>query len=282
MTDTKFPESIRVNVREVFYKKNPGLAKLLPGFIYRYLERIIHQDDINDFLQRHGHKYGVEFARAVIDEFNVTLEVKGIENLPLNDRCIFASNHPLGGFDGVLFMEVMSRYYKKFKILANDILMNIENLAPLFLPINKHGKQAAEAAGKLHEAYLSNTQIITFPAGLVSRRINGQIIDLEWKKNFITKAVRYKRNVVPVHCTGRCSNFFYRLSNMRRFLKVKSNIEMLYLVDETYKHRNEKVTITFGKPIPYTVFDNRRTPAQWAKYVKEKVYALAGVRNVPF
>jgi putative hemolysin len=271
-----------VNVRQVFHNKNPKLARLLPGFFYRYLEKIVHQDDVNGFLERHGHKYGVDFARAAIEEFNISLEVKGAENLPKNKRCILASNHPYGGFDGILLLYLMSRYYKEFRTLSNDILMNIDNLAPLFLPINKHGKQATESAAKLHEAYMSDIQIITFPAGLVSRRINGQIIDLEWKKNFITKAIHYKRDVVPVHCTGRNSSFFYRLANLRKFLRIKWNIEMLYLVNETYKHKNEKVTITFGKPIPYTAFDHTRTPVQWAKWVKERVYDLAGITNVPF
>jgi 1-acyl-sn-glycerol-3-phosphate acyltransferase len=276
------PKPRFVNVRKVFKNKNPKLAGLLPGFVYKYLEKIAHQDDINSFLERHGHKYGVDFARAAIKEFNMVLEVKGAENIPGDKRCIFASNHPYGGFDGILLMDVMSRYYSEFRLLSNDILMNIDNLVPLFLPINKHGRQAVDSAGKLHEAYLSGMQIVTFPAGLVSRRINGQIIDLDWKKNFITKAVNYKRDVIPVHCTGRNSDFFYRLANLRKFLGIKSNIEMLYLVDETFRHRNEKVIITFGTPISYDTFDQTRTPVQWAKWVKDKSYALAGITHVPF
>ena len=176
----------------------------------------------------------------------------------------------------------MGRYYSNYKILANDILMNIVNLTPLFLPINKHGKQAAGSANQLHEAYLSDMQIITFPAGLVSRRIRRQVMDLEWKKNFITKAVHYKRDVVPVYFTGRNSNFFYNLHRIRTLLGVKANIEMLYLVDETYRHQNDHITVTFGKPIPYSTFDHSKTPVQWAKWVKEQVYGMAGITNIPF
>ncbi len=270
-----------VNVRRIFHNKNPKMARMLPGFIYSYLEKIVHQDDINDFLARHGHKYGVDFARGVIEDFNISLEVKGEENIPVDKRCIFASNHPYGGFDGILLMEVMSRYYSEFRVLANDILMNIENLAPLFLPVNKHGRQGAQSASQLNDAYLSDIQIVTFPAGLVSRRISGQIVDLEWKKNFITKAVQYKRDVVPVHCTGRNSSFFYGLANFRKLIGIKANIEMLYLVDETWKHKNEKVTISFGKPIPYETFDHSKTPAKWARWVKEQAYALAGITQIP-
>src|SRR5512133_234524 len=260
MEQSKSPVSQKsVDIRRVFHDKNPRLASLIPGFLYNYLEKVIHQDQINDFLHRHGHEYGIDFARAIIDELHITLDVRGEENLPADKRCIFAYKHPLGGFDGVILLEILSRHYKECHTLSNDILMNIVNLRPVFLPINKHGRQGQETAEILHKAYLSDTQIVTFPAGLVSRRIKGQIADLEWKKNFISKAVQYQRDVVPVHCTGRNSDFFYRLANLRKRLKIKSNIEMLYLVDETYKHEHEHIVVTFGKPIPYTTFDRTKT-----------------------
>ena len=106
-------------------------------------------------------------------------------------------------------------------------------------------------------------------------------MDLPWQKSFISKAVKYQRDVIPVHFSGHCSNFFYRLANLRKFLGIKANIEMLYLVNETYKHRNEKLTVKFGKPVSWRVFDSGRKPAEWAKWVKEQVYALDGVTYVP-
>jgi 1-acyl-sn-glycerol-3-phosphate acyltransferase len=270
-----------VNIRKVFHDKSPRLASLLPGFVYKYLERVLHQHDLNDILTRHGDKYGLEFARATVDDFKVTITVLGAAHLVPGQRYIFASNHPLGGLEGFVLMDVIGRYYSNLKVLANDILMNIVNLAPVFLPVNKHGKQAAELAKNLHEAYLSDMQILTFPAGLVSRYINKKVMDLEWKKNFITKAITYQRDVVPVHVSGKNSKFFYRLYQLRKLLGIKANIEMFYLVDETFRHRGEHITITFGPPISYTAFDNSKTPAQWAKWVKEQSYSLAGVTNVP-
>lgn len=55
---------------------------------------------------------------------------------------------------------------------------------------------------------------------------------LSGKRTFITKAVQYKRDVVPVYFEGRNSNFFYALANVRKFLKIKFNIEMMYLPDK--------------------------------------------------
>ncbi|MBN1158884.1 MAG: 1-acyl-sn-glycerol-3-phosphate acyltransferase [Bacteroidales bacterium] len=270
-----------INVRRVFAEKNARLAKIIPGFMFRYLEKVVHQKDINDFLAVHGEKTGIEFVRAAIEDFNVTVHVKGEENIPGEGRYIFAANHPWGGFDGLVLMELMSRYYSEFRYLVNDILMNITNLHSIFIPVNKHGKQASEAARELDATYRSSAQIVTFPSGFVSRFIKGRIMDLEWKKNFITKSVQYKRDVVPVYFSGSNSKFFYRLYRLRKLFGIKANLEMFYLVDETYKHRNKSITVTFGKPIPSATFDRSRTPKEWAKWVKEQVYALGGVTDIP-
>jgi putative hemolysin len=270
-----------VNIREVFRNKNPRLAGLLPGFIFRYLEKIVHQEDINGFLERHGEKTGLEFVHAVIEEFDVKLTVKGIENIPKEGRYIFASNHPLGGFDGLLLMSVLEKRFNGFKVLVNDILMNIKNLHPLFIPINKHGKQDLEAAKTLDETYHSDLQILTFPAGFVSRRIKGQIVDLIWKKNFITKSIQFKRDIIPVFVSGRNSEFFYRLGSIRRLLGIRANLEMFYLVDETFKHRHKSFSITFGTPVSFQTFDKSRKSVEWARWVKEKVYALNGIDSIP-
>ena len=264
----------RVDIKGVFHKKNPKLARLIPGFIYRYLKKIIHENDVNDFLERHGDKKGIEFVRAGIKDFNVKLTIEGEENIPNEGRFIFASNHPLGGFDAFLIMGIVDKHFKEYRFLVNDILMNLKNLAVLFLPINKHGHQGVEAVRHINEAYESDMQILTFPAGLVSRKIKGEIVDLEWKKNFISKAIQSKRDIIPVHVSGRNTNFFYRLSNLRKFLGIKANIEMLYLVDETYKHTNEHITVKFGEPIPYNTFDKSKTHKEWAFWVKSKAYEL--------
>jgi putative hemolysin len=270
-----------INIRQVFYDKNPRLAGILPGFVYNYLERILHQKDINDFLAVHGDKFGLDFVRAAIEDFNVKVTLSGEENLPKEGRFIIASNHPLGGFDGLLIMDAISRHYSDFRFLVNDILMNITNLHPLFIPINKHGRQDSAAAAEMDEVFHSDKQVLTFPAGLVSRKVGNSVMDLVWKKNFLSKAIQYKRDVIPVFVNGRNSAFFYRLYKFRKFMGIKTNLEMLYLVDETWKHKKKSFTIIFGKPIPFTTFDKSKSLNEWAKWVKERCYALGGIIKVP-
>ena len=159
-------------------------------------------------------------------------------------------------------------------MVANDLLMNIKNLHPVFTGVNKHGLSSREDVTDLKEVLAGDDALMIFPAGLVSRKQKGIIRDLDWKKSFISMAIKHKRDVIPVHITGRISNFFYNIASLRKFLRIKSNIEMLYLPNETFKQKYKDIKIIFGKPIPYNVFDKSKNPKDWADWVKEKVYEL--------
>jgi 1-acyl-sn-glycerol-3-phosphate acyltransferase len=264
-----------INLRQVLREKNPSLAKKLPGFVVNYLIRIIHQNEVNAILNRYQDKNGVDFMIELLDYFDLTLETTGAENIPDTGRYVFASNHPLGGLDGICLSAFLGRRFNgNIRYLVNDLLLFIPNLRSIFIPINKQGKQAKQTAVLTDEAYASDNQIITFPAGLCSRKIKGEITDLEWKKSFIKKAVAYKRDVIPVYFDGRNSDFFYRLANIRTGLGVKVNIEMLYLSDEVFKSKHSAYHIYFGKPIPWQTFDTGKKTVEWAKWIRDISYAL--------
>lgn len=264
----------KIDVEQVLNSKNPSLKKAVPRFIIRYLKRIVHQDDINELIRNYGHLKDAEFAGACLRYFKIRYNVYGSENIPPEGRYIFVSNHPLGGLDGLIFINEVSGYFKNLKFPVNDILTNIKNLSGIFVPINKHGAQGREAARLIDDAYASENQILYFPAGLCSRKKNGVIIDLKWHKNFISKALQHKRDIVPAYFSGRNSNFFYNLSNIRNFFGIKANIEMLYLADEMFKQKDKEINLVFGTKIPWQTFDHSKTPADWAAWVKSRCYEL--------
>jgi len=276
MAETKL-----LDVKKILHQKSPALAKKIPGFIVNYLIRTIHQDELNDIVHRFRHLDGVDFMQAVIEYFDLTLKIIGEENLPEADgRYIFAANHPLGGFDGISLTAFLGkRYNGNIRYLVNDVLLQIPNLQSIFVPINKYGAQSKKSTEKVEEAFASDNQIITFPSGLCSRKIKGKVQDLEWKKSFIQKAVKYQRDVVPIFFGGRNSNFFYRLANIRTSLGFKMNFEMLYLPDEMFKNRHQTFPIYIGEPIPWKTFDKSKTPKEWAKWVQEKVYSLSHAKT---
>jgi putative hemolysin len=270
-----------VDIENVLRSKLGAKAKWVPSPLVSWLKRIIHEDTINQFLWENRDKTGTPWLEACMQHLQATIIVEGMENLPARDDerlYTFVSNHPMGGIDGVALGSVIGKQYDdRFRYLVNDLLMNLPGLAPLCIPINKTGKQARNFPAMVEAGFQSQNHILMFPAGLCSRRHNGIIRDLPWKKTFITKSIEYHRDVVPIYFEGRNSDFFYRLSNIcDRYVK-KVNIAMLFLVDEMYKNTGNSFHVRIGKPIPWQAFDKSKTPAEWAQYVQDQVYALSTV-----
>jgi len=270
-----------INLEQVLDDKNPLLRKLMPRFVLNYLKRILHVEALNGYLSRHGHLQGIEFIDSVLGEMKVKVEVSGLENIPVNGKCIIASNHPLGGLDGLALMLAVSRVRRDIVFPVNDILMNINNLEVLFIPINKHGSNAQNIQ-IINDTFASDQIVCYFPFGLVSRKKGGKIMDLEWKSTFITKARRFQRDIIPTYIEGRNSNFFYNLSNYRKKFGIKANLEMLYLVDEFEKQRGQTLTIHFGKPVSWRSLDKSKTPPQWAELLRQHIYKMSSDNTIEF
>jgi putative hemolysin len=268
-------KELKVDLEAVIRSKNPKLLKLLPGFLIRYIKRVIHQDELNQLIFSLKDFYNLDYVNQGLKILGAEYTVEGFENIPDNGRFIFAGNHPLGGLDGLVLMSAVGRKFNDMKFVVNDLLyLNLKNMDGIFVPVNKHGRQTTEYAKRIDDTYKSDAQILYFPAGLCSRKINGKIVDLEWQRNFINKAIEYKRDIIPFYFEARNSNFFYNLANLRKKAGIKANIEMVYLVDEMYKQRNKRIHLIFGKPVPFSVFDASKSKKQWADYIRAEVYNL--------
>ena len=269
---------IKIDIDRILKDKMGCKARYVPWFVASYLKRIVHQDWVNEFLTQAKDLKGSAWLKASLDYMGVKLRVRGMENLPLADDgrlYTFVSNHPLGGIDGVAIGSIIGdRYNDNFKYLVNDLLMNLPGLAPLCVGINKTGKNGRDFPRIVEATFQAEQHVVMFPAGLCSRKTDGEIKDIPWKSTFIKKSVETGRDIVPIHFEGRNSNFFYNMANMCKRMNLKFNFAQLFLADELYKNRNKTFTITIGKPIPVSTFDNSRMSSQWAQWVYDTVYAL--------
>lgn len=265
---------IQIDIKAAIKNKSPRAVKFIPKFVMNYIKRVTHEKDINDFFLLHGEKKNLEFIESVLTHFNVKIEVKNPENIIKNRGVIFASNHPLGGLDGMALIYAIGQERKDVKFIVNDILMQLENLDGIFIGVNKHGKNFGSSLSVIEDLYASDQAVLIFPAGLVSRKQKGKVYDLEWKKSFISKAKKHKKDIIPVHIDGQNTRKFYNLAMWRKRLGIKANIEMFYLIDEMFKQRGKTLIMTFGKPIPYTHFDKKHSDLEWAQIIKKEVYNL--------
>ena len=242
---------IKIDIKKVISSKSVTLAKYAPKFFINWLKRLIHEDELNVFLEKSQGLEGREFAGAALEYLNVKCNVTYTDKASLKSdgRYIFVSNHPLGGLDGLILISELGSLMGNILFVVNDFLMHIKPLESIFVPVNKVGKMGKEHKQKFEKAYSSDSQILYFPAGLCSRLVKGEITDLEWRTSYIKQALRYNREVVPVYFSGRNSNFFYRLAKVRKALGIKFNVEMCFLPDEMFKQKNSTFDVVIGEPV---------------------------------
>lgn len=274
-------EKLNINLQKILRSRLGTKGRLIPGFLISALERFIHQDELNAVLDETYPSEGSEFAAKVYEYFDLSLDVEGMDNIPEDGRFIFASNHPLGGLDGIGLIKILGEKYGDDNIyfLVNDMLMNVEPLRPVFLPINKYGSQARAAAVAIRDAYKSDKQIVIFPAGLVSRlHPTGEIKDLDWQKSFVKNAIQFKRDVIPVRFEGLNRMKFYKTAYRRKKLGLKINIEQAMLPAELCAARGNLFKVTFGKPISWQSLEQSLTageaPSRLANRLRDEVYKL--------
>ncbi len=253
-------------------------GKLIPGFLLRYLERLIRQRELNDMLRYAYPAEGSAFSARILEHLDITVEVDdtALKGIPSGQPLIFASNHPLGGLDGIALVKVLGERYgdDNIAVLVNDMLMNVAPLRGVFLPINKYGKQQRESARRINAAYEAGKQMVIFPAGLVSRlHSDGEIRDLEWQKAFVAKALEYGREIVPIRFEALNTMRFYRTAKWRKKLGLKVNIEQALLPSEVVKSRGKTFRITFLPPVdPEALKAQGLTPANIAAQIRHQLY----------
>ncbi len=272
-------QPIQIDLHKILRDRIKGWkGKMIPGFMITALEHLVCQDELNRILRECYPAEGSEFARAVYRSLGLTVDVSGLENIPKGERLLFASNHPLGGLDGIGLIKVLGDLYtdKEMRFMVNDMLMNVAPLRNVFLPVNKYGSQARTSAMVINEAFAGDMQMVVFPAGLVSRlHDNGEISDLQWQKSFVAKAIEYRRDIVPTRFIGLNRPRFYKLARMRKKLGIGVNLEQVTLPSELCAARDKHYKVIFGKPISWESLAASKKPlAQLAEEIRSEVYGL--------
>lgn len=265
-----------IDIEKVIRNSDSKFVRSLPKFIIRIIAKVVRQDELNQAINRNRDKSGIPFINGVLDYWNINVIVKGNENVPSAGRFVFVANHPVGGIDALAFLSTIHSFFPNVISPSNQLFNYIPNLHSVILGVNVFGINTKVTVEKFNQLFKSDSQIMIFPAGIVSRRSKGVISDLPWQKSFITKSIQYKRDIIPVHISGRNSSLFYAVSNLRKFLRIKMSVEIILLPREMMKQINSSITLTIGKPIHCKTLANDFNYKEGAQKIKAIVYSLPG------
>jgi putative hemolysin len=271
-----------IDIEKVLKEKAYKLYKWLPGFAINWLKKKLHEDDINKTMDILKDDYGLEFNRKGLIQLGAKVESLNSELVPKTGSVVIVSNHPLGGLDGMALIKAVGDIRPDVRFLVNDVLKSIKNYGEIYVAVNKLGATSAKYLRVIEEVFREESALLIFPAGLVSRKQNGLVRDLEWKKSFVTQAVDHGRMIQPVFIEGENSKFFYNFAMWRKRLGIKVNIEMLFLPDEMFKARKETIKIHFSKPFDSALLDKSKSDRQWSKLLYQYIYSKEFMQGVCF
>jgi 1-acyl-sn-glycerol-3-phosphate acyltransferase len=271
-----------IDVEKILKEKAYKLYRWLPRFAINWLKKKLHEDDINAAMVHLKDDVGLEFNRRGLEKLGAKVESVHPELVPKSGSIVIVSNHPLGGLDGMALIKAVGEVRPDVRFFVNDVLKNLKNYGEIFVAVNKLGASSASSLRVMEEVFRTESALLLFPAGLVSRKQNGLVRDLEWRKSYITQAIDHKRMIQPVFIEGENSKFFYNFAMWRKRLGIKANIEMLFLPDEMFKARKETIKIHFSKPFDSAILTDTKTHKEWSKLVYQYIYSPEFMKGIPF
>jgi putative hemolysin len=277
MEDKKF-----IDVEKILKEKAYKLYRWLPRFAIKWLKKKLHEDDINSAMAHLGDAQGLDFNAKGLKRVGAEVESVNAHLVPKTGKVTIASNHPLGGLDGMALIKAVGEVRPDVRFFVNDVLKNLKNYGEVFVAVNKLGSSSAGSLRVMEEVFRSDAAVLIFPAGLVSRKIDGKVRDLKWRKSFITQAIDHKRMVQPVFIEGENSKFFYNFAMWRKRLGIKANIEMLFLPDEMFMANKKTIKIHFSKPFDAKILDSSKTHREWSDLVYKFIYSPEFMKGVTF
>lgn len=220
------------------------------------LDHLLGISQLNRLYERSAMKgltkeaFAARFVEIFELEINSPLDLS--MRIPQHGAAIVVANHPYGGIEGVILASLLSSSRSDVKILANQALKIIPELADFFIFTNPLAPGAKGNAQSLRacKAHLDKGGLLVlFPAGRVSYpNSDGQVTDHQWNRMAGSLAANTKAPIIPCFISGKNSNVFYLMG------KIYFRFRMLLLIKEMLKSKGRTVEITLGQPVLFPPF----------------------------
>lgn len=273
----------KIELKRLISEKAPNILQKYPAFltngVLNFLNAALHIEDINLILEKHNDKLDFDFIDFLFDELNFTYLVSGKDRMriPSEGKVLIVSNHPLGGLDGLALLRAVAEVRQDVKIIANDLLMNLDNLKDLFLPFDVYStKSQKQNIINIKKSLENEEAVIIFPAGVVSRLSFRGIHDKKWRNGTIKFAQKFETPILPAYIDAKNSLLFYIASI------IHNRLGMFLLPHELFSKKNNEIKLRFGDIIPVASFTDSRDSEEVTNSLKQHVHSFSSNEPLPF
>lgn len=264
-----------IDAKELIENSSNKWANKLPNFskqlLYKTINKVINADEINHFIAANTDKQNYEFIDELFEYLNFSYNVSNLDklNIPSEGRVICVANHPLGALDGLAILRSISEVRRDVLIVANDLLLNLDNLSDLFLPYNVFSMQAQkDNIKRIDKAIQDDKAVVFFPAAVVSRLTPKGVRDGKWSKGALKFALKHKAPILPIFVQAKNSINFYATS------MINKKLAMMLLPNEMFNKRNTSIALKFGNLIPTSSLSAIADLNTQNKLLKKHLYKL--------
>lgn len=272
-----------IDTKQAISVKFPQISNFpmpVKNSIFAIIKKLVYENEINSFLKENEKLGAFELIDAILEYFNFSYKYPSnqIENIPSSGRVVIIANHPLGALDALSLIHLIKQVRKDVKIVANDMLMQVNQLKPILLGVDVFGYTTSKTA--INEIYSSldkEEAVIIFPSGEVSRARPTGITDTKWHSGFLKFALKKSAPILPVYIKGKNSSLFYAVSAINKKLSIG------FLPYEMFNKKNKSIEFVIGELIPHRSFkDHNLNLKAKSKLFKKHLYRIAKKKNAIF
>ncbi len=240
------------------------------------LKRLTNEAMINQVLDDLAGLEGLDFVEAALDrfDFHYQVDAREISHIPSDGPLVVVANHPLGVFDGLALIHLISKVRPDLKVVVNDILGQFDALSSLLLPIRNMGSSARRSDILAINAHVrTGKAVLVFPSGEVSRLRPTGVKDPKWSTGFLRFAKRADAPILPIFVKAKNSPTFYTLSMLNKPASA------FLLPREMLRQQGRRIALEIGKPLAPEFLNQPQDLKKQAKAVRRYLYGLKEKRH---
>lgn len=241
--------------------------------------RLCAIDKVNQLNDHSAGFMGAEFTGRLLNELGVNYIIGNSERLKLlpERAYITVSNHPYGGLDGIMIIDLMARLRPDYKFMVNRMLSHVKALKDNFISVTPAGnkKQDITAASikGIRETLLhlqKGHPAGFFPSGAVSDFSLKELTvrDRKWQTSIIHLIHSVKVPILPIRFFDTNSAFFYFLG------LINWRIRSLRLPSEVFNKREQEPRIGIGNIISVQEQEQFNDSESLGAFLRKAVYEM--------
>lgn len=245
----------------------------------RFIMKLLAIDKVNNVYGKNGIYKGARFASRLLNDLGVNYLVGNAERLKQLPEGAFItiSNHPYGGLDGIILIDLFASLRSDYKLMVNKLLSLVKTMKDNFISVTPVGNKKTgitstsisgirETLNHLQEGH----PVGFFPSGAVSdfNLKDCRVRDRKWQTSILHLIRSVKVPILPIRFFDGNSPFFYFLG------LINWRVRILRQPSELFNKYDKNARVGIGNIISVEELEHYKDIEAFGGYLRKCVYEM--------